>query len=238
MPTTWSDLPSKIRKMIIDYVIAGHTVHYTEAKYLAAELAGRMEMAWGRIPERPPKRLRYLENYHRLFLVSKQFLAPADLNDAILRHAVIKYHRPTDLLAMNSSFGEGAIAKIKRLVITTDCWQVGNPVVLPCRILDQMKSLEQILAPTKYQFAYTALNVSQDYLAFLEIALGHDPEDVEADEIRDEMTYLFWSILRDNDFSKGSSLLDFLNQPCYRQIERIIEFKVLWSYESSHGYQV
>lgn len=145
MPTGWNDLSNEIRKIIIEYVIADKTVTFVP-RHAATRGARKKDQA---IAGQPP--------HFPLLLVSKQFLTYAELNDALLKNATIKYESGRDLTALDGRFGKGGIESLRSLHL--DFSQVSQ-LRIPSKLEKRLKQLQKMTVTIKNARAWLQPNTT------------------------------------------------------------------------------
>lgn len=165
MPATWNDLSNEIRKIIIEYVVADKTVNFLP-RHAATRRARKEDEANAQEPAHFP-----------LLLVSKQFLTYAELNDAVLKNATIKYQDARDLNALDGRFGKGSIENIRSLCLdlSLSLDEGSRPKVgqlkIPSRFQSRLRRMQKITVKYTWDAVWVGNDLSLADL--IQVAKGH-----------------------------------------------------------------
>lgn len=224
MPTTWIDLSTELRELIIDYVVLNKVAHFVprrRARYRAAvlhkEQSNQFREHGGLL-------------YHDLLLVSRDFITPTELNSAIFKNSTIRYARPRDLMAIKSRFGKGALGLIRKVHVDVSPQSGFKMIDGLFRVMDQLHRLERVIASGSSFSTSTNRLLDFDLAMLLEKADISSPDCVHAKELRRHMSRFVheWP-LSSRGIWRGR-LPGFCCQPSAYSFERIIQYNFAWTY--------
>lgn len=221
MPATWNDLSNEIRKIIIEYVVAGKTVTFVP-RHAATRATRKKEDEEAQEPARFP-----------LLLVSKQFLTYAELNDAVLKNATIKNESVRDLVAIDARFGKGGIENIRALLLVCRLrWR--SPASLPeipPKVRSRLKRLQKMTVSIDLQgpSMFDHPNLSD----LVKVAKGQrlpehpdEPWRVKTEAVRQHLQAIFEDLLYNLARRATQSVVKFLGEMPEESFERVIRFNI------------